>query len=50
LLCLSKVWDNIKIRVDAKEVKYEGVTGFIFLRMIKLWWALVNKIMNFGVP
>lgn len=40
--------DNIKFGIQ--EMGWSEWTRFIWLRIEKKWWALVNKVMNFNVP
>jgi hypothetical protein len=42
-------WED-NIRVDLKEIAWEGVDWIHLAQDRDRWWALVNTVMNFQIP
>jgi hypothetical protein len=42
-------WED-NIRMDLREIGWEGVDWIHLAQDRDQWWALVNTVMNFGVP
>jgi len=38
------------MKMDLREVGKKAYTGFIWLRLGRGWWALVNAVMNLRFP